>query len=308
MTDAPPEDLTEHLRTAFREWEEQVDAEFGRGAWDALDRSLLALFLHPARGHKRREDLMVLARGLVSGLKLRQKEKAQLRTRAHKNDRSPSKEKVEVAQIGLTWAAANLRSPQRFRLGQSRWLPTERREEWTVDESGVGWLPFPTHGNRSEVVTLGRGRYPKGDDGKVILMEPGALPYSVRLAWYVAASKRATRLELMGKSWKKDKSVSARADSLVALDEAAESGGDSDTLKVEPTPLDAIIATEGVRDELRTLLKVASPRQREILNGLLERYRAGLSESDARTDLASDLGIAPATIGVHLHRLRQKVK
>jgi len=299
------------LESAVREMRERVDEEFGSGTYEALGRSWSAVFLR--RPKTREQDVAVLSRALVSSGGWRIHEPGALRTlhlAAKSHRRSVQAEQVEFAAHGLWWASAQLREPQTIRFGRSRRLPGERRDEWLTDSCGNLLVPRRIANQPSVVALLGRGRWFRDGRGRRVRVVPDGLDPGSKLIWYAAAAKRAAEQVLTDDAAESLPGETVPIELVGPEVVAAVSGlDDGRQLAFVPTRLDVLVAAEEAeetRSRIAALLEMASPQQRAILTGTLAHLEAGRSESEARVAVANDLGIAPATVRVHFHRLREK--
>ena len=75
-----------------------------------------------------------------------------------------------------------------------------------------------------------------------------------------------------------------------------------------PNPLDALVATEELVERLGEVYSVATPKQRQILDVLIELLASGLDIADAKQLAANQFGIQVGAIDTAFSRLRRRVR
>jgi hypothetical protein len=309
--------LFRYLAAVMPEGRRLVDAAFGQGTWQQLGGRWDAVFLR--RRGTRGADLTILAPKLASRWKVHDpQERKRLRQRAERNGHTVPEEKIALARTCLKWAEAELDRLQSFRLGESAGIAVERRDEWSVDNNGDLFIRRTFPHLESKTVVLKRGGWAQDEEGRVVNARPGELPSSMRLAWYVQAAKGLGELILQGDG-PDHEVLGIAADKLLGesisfqdlLSPNTRDDGGAERSAGDPPlenasvqgPLDAIIAAEEADEGIASLLAQATPRQKEIVTGLLAKLEEGCTEAEAREAVAADLGITPSTLRVHLNHL-----
>jgi plasmid stability protein len=296
-----------------------VDGAFGTGTYADLSPFAWRRALLEAP-ESREADVDYLAPRLAPRFRLRKAEdKTKLKERAAANKRSVPEEKVDLLRIGLLWAAAEMRCPQKVKLGAGSHLPANRKDVWSVDHHGNLIAPRRPSGRGSSVltvpvmydddesphpqisdgryirrpflttteVTIARGKWIKGEGGQVKI-PPDQLPLRVQFAWYVAGAKNAAVAALRNDKWPGRASDDLQA--MVPLEEILFGQWDPAT-------------AEGDEAELEDLLAVTDLTPAEI--DAIEAFRAG---DGTWASAAETLGIPENTLKARRNRAYGKLK